>query len=199
MGIGGRRGKKGSNKEEEMRGSKGNGRNGDGTNRSLSETEQNFHSVILFDSDYANVSAASRLRVAQFFRDTKAMARIPITVVMLSTAEFTQKVKDMVKFMNFCAPKGDCVFGGHYTLSEDKVEAAFLYPDDNEVTGSDVDIRGVVEEWQEDETHNPNVPAITHNRGLSHLTPFVFVPFEEVETSVLNLPVERMDYYYVVL
>lgn len=48
---------------------------------------------------------------------------------------------------------------------------------DSEVTGPDEDILGVVEGWQEDETHNPDVPAITHKRGL---TPFVFVPFEEV-------------------
>ncbi|PSS17521.1 F-box protein [Actinidia chinensis var. chinensis] len=45
---------------------------------------------------------------------------------------------------------------------------------------------------QEDKTHNPEVPAVSHQRGL---IPFVFVPFEEVETSVLNLPVETMDYF----
>ena len=48
---------------------------------------------------------------------------------------------------------------------------------DTEVTGPDEDILGVVERWEEDETHNPDVPAITHKRGL---TPFVFIPFEEV-------------------
>ncbi|KAK9080232.1 hypothetical protein SSX86_001908 [Deinandra increscens subsp. villosa] len=63
---------------------------------------------------------------------------------------------------------------------------------ESEVPGPNGDILGVVEGWQDDETHNPDVPAISHTRGL---TPFVFVPFEEVETSVLNLPVERMDYY----
>lgn len=47
----------------------------------------------------------------------------------------------------------------------------------DEVGGPDEDILGVVEGWQDDETHNPDVPAISHNRGL---TPFVFVPFEEV-------------------
>lgn len=48
---------------------------------------------------------------------------------------------------------------------------------DGEVSSTDEDILGVVEGWQEDETHNPDVPAVTHKRGL---TPFVFIPFEEV-------------------
>ncbi|KAM3394746.1 F-box protein 7 isoform X2 [Capsicum galapagoense] len=138
----------------------------------------------------------------------------------------SQKVKDVAKYLNFHASKADCVFRGNYTQSEDKVEAALLYPgtrptvlrfrlrlrgttqgannrmdllalltsgvNDNEVNGPDEDILGIVERWEEDETHNPDVPAISHKRGL---TPFVFVPFEEVETSVLNLPVEKMDYY----
>ncbi|GLU01059.1 hypothetical protein SLE2022_183850 [Rubroshorea leprosula] len=138
----------------------------------------------------------------------------------------SQKIKDVAKCMNFRASKADCVFSGHYTLSDDKVEAAVLYPgmrptvlrirlrlrgttagannrmdlvslvtsgvDSNEVGGPEEDILGVVEGWQDDETHNPDVPAVSHKRGL---TPFVFVPFEEVETSVLNLPVEKMDYY----
>ncbi|CAI9115373.1 OLC1v1016265C2 [Oldenlandia corymbosa var. corymbosa] len=137
----------------------------------------------------------------------------------------SQKVKDVAKGMNFRAPRHD-LYAGSYTLSEDKVEAAFLYPglrptvwrirlrlrgtvagannrmdllalvtsglNGSEVTDSDEDILNIVEGWAEDETHNPDVPAITHKRGL---TPFVFVPFEEVESSVLNLPVERMDYY----
>ncbi|KAM3367524.1 hypothetical protein ACQJBY_016232 [Aegilops geniculata] len=50
----------------------------------------------------------------------------------------------------------------------------------------------LVEDWEENETHNPDVPAVSHSRGL---TPFVFVPFEEADTSVLNLPVEKMDYF----
>lgn len=48
---------------------------------------------------------------------------------------------------------------------------------DNEVNGPDEDILGVVEGWEEDETHNPDVPAVSHKRGLKA---FVFVPFEEV-------------------
>ncbi|VAH47826.1 unnamed protein product [Triticum turgidum subsp. durum] len=55
----------------------------------------------------------------------------------------------------------------------------------------------LVEDWEENETHDPDVPAVSHSRGL---TPFVFVPFEETcffqaDTSVLNLPVEKMDYF----
>ncbi|KAL7155877.1 hypothetical protein ABFS83_03G105400 [Erythranthe nasuta] len=138
----------------------------------------------------------------------------------------SQKLKDAAKHMNFRASKADCVFSGQYTLTEDKVEAALLYPglsptvlrirlrlrgtiegannrldlvslvtsgiNDAEVSKCDEDILGIVEGWQEDETHNPNIPAVSHNRGL---TPFVFVPFDEVETSVLNLPVDKMDYF----
>ncbi|TXG52994.1 hypothetical protein EZV62_022163 [Acer yangbiense] len=138
----------------------------------------------------------------------------------------SQKIKDVAKYMNFRASKAESVFSGHYTLSDDKVEAAVLYPgmrptvlrirlrlrgtttgannrmdllslvtsgvNDDEVNGPDEDILGIVEGWQDDETHNPDVPAVSHKRGL---TPFVFVPFEEVETSVLNLPVEKMDYF----
>lgn len=48
---------------------------------------------------------------------------------------------------------------------------------DDEANGSDEDILGVVEGWEEDETHNPDVPAVSHKRGLKS---FVFVPFEEV-------------------
>lgn len=47
----------------------------------------------------------------------------------------------------------------------------------NEVENHDEDILGAVEGWQDDETHNPDVPAVSHKRGM---TPFVFVPFEEV-------------------
>ncbi|XP_042479907.1 F-box protein 7 isoform X1 [Macadamia integrifolia] len=139
----------------------------------------------------------------------------------------SQKVKDVVKCMNFRASKADCVFSGRCTLSDDKVEAALLYPglrptvlrirlrlrgtipgannrmdllslvtsgvNDNEINGHDnEDMLGVVEGWQDDETHNPDVPAVSHKRGM---TPFVFVPFEEVEASVLNLPVDKMDYF----
>lgn len=47
----------------------------------------------------------------------------------------------------------------------------------NEVDNHNEDILGVVEGWQDDETHNPDVPAVSHKRGM---TPFVFVPFEQV-------------------
>lgn len=48
---------------------------------------------------------------------------------------------------------------------------------DTEASESSDDVLGVVEGWQENETHNPDVPATSHRRGLS---PFVFVPLEEV-------------------
>jgi F-box protein 9 len=138
----------------------------------------------------------------------------------------SQKVKDVAKIMNIRGAKADCVFSGYYTLADDQVEAAVLYPgmrptvlrirlrlrgttsgannrmdllslvtsgvNDNEVSSHDVDILGVVEGWQDDETHNPDVPAVSHKRGLR---PFDFVPFEEVDSTVLNLPVEKMDYF----
>lgn len=138
----------------------------------------------------------------------------------------SQKIKDVAKFMNIRASKADCVYRGQYTLSDDKVEAALLYPgmrptvlrirlrlrgttagannrmdlvslvtsgiNEDEADIQDENMLGVVEGWHDDETHNPDVPAVSHRRGL---TPFIFVPFEEVETSVLNLPVDEMDYF----
>jgi F-box protein 9 len=138
----------------------------------------------------------------------------------------SQKVKDVAKLMNFRSAKVEGVYSGHYTLSEDKVEGAVLYPglrptvwrvqlrlrgtvsgannrmdlrsivtsgiNDNEVSGPEENILAAVEGWEANETHNPDIPAISHTRGL---TPFVFVPFDEAETSVLNLPVESMDYF----
>ncbi|XP_021759729.1 F-box protein 7-like isoform X2 [Chenopodium quinoa] len=137
----------------------------------------------------------------------------------------SQKLKDVAKIMNFRASKAECIYRGQYTLSDDKVEAALLYPglrptvlrirlrlrgttagannrmdlvslvtsgvNDNEANHEE-DMLDVVEGWQDDETHNPDVPAVSHSRGL---TPFVFVPFEEVETSVVNLPVDKMDFF----
>lgn len=54
----------------------------------------------------------------------------------------------------------------------------------DELDGRD-DMLGVVEQWQDDETHNPDVPAVSHRRGLA---PFVFVPFEEVNSSFASPP-----------
>jgi len=64
--------------------------------------------------------------------------------------------------------------------------------DENDMSNGVEDVIDVFEGWQEDETHNPDIPATSHRRGMA---PFVFVPFEEVETTVLNLPVDKMDYY----
>lgn len=47
---------------------------------------------------------------------------------------------------------------------------------DEEVSSTEDDILGLVEGWEDDETHNPDIPAVSHKRGM---TPFVFVPFEE--------------------
>lgn len=33
----------------------------------------------------------------------------------------SQKVKEVAKFMNSRASKSDCIFGGHYTLTDDQV------------------------------------------------------------------------------
>ncbi|KAJ3700390.1 hypothetical protein LUZ61_004095 [Rhynchospora tenuis] len=137
----------------------------------------------------------------------------------------SQRVKEVVKCMHFRAAKADCVFKGDYLLTDDEIEAALVYPgmrytllrmrlrlrgtvvgannrmdllkilttgvDKNELKNRD-NILSLVEGWEEDESHDPDVPAVSHNRGM---TPFVFVPFEEAETSVLNLPVEKMDYF----
>ncbi|EFJ32549.1 hypothetical protein SELMODRAFT_270563 [Selaginella moellendorffii] len=134
------------------------------------------------------------------------------------------RLKEIAKTMNRRATKEN-TYGGRYTLAQSQVDAAVVYPglrptvlrirlkirsttpgannrldllllvtsglDDIEVS-TDEEILSSVENWEEDESHNPNVPAVTHKKGLA---PFVFVPFEEVETSVLNLPVDTMDFY----
>ncbi|KAF9687202.1 hypothetical protein SADUNF_Sadunf02G0069100 [Salix dunnii] len=131
-----------------------------------------------------------------------------------------QTVKEVVKCMNFRASKTDGVFSGRYTLTDDKVEATFMYPglrptmwraflrlrgttlgannrmDLLSLSTSKVNSDGITE-LEEDilgsvELQEDVISRISHQRGLA---PFAFVPFEEVETSVLNLPVEKMDYY----
>ena len=47
----------------------------------------------------------------------------------------------------------------------------------NELGNWKGNILELVEGWEENETHDPDVPAVSHSRGL---TSFVFVPFEEV-------------------
>lgn len=49
--------------------------------------------------------------------------------------------------------------------------------DENHISSGSEDTIDMFEGWQEDETHNADVPAISHRRGMA---PFVFVPFEEV-------------------
>ncbi|KAJ3675179.1 hypothetical protein LUZ60_004221 [Juncus effusus] len=137
----------------------------------------------------------------------------------------SQKVKEVVKYMHFRSSKNDCVFKGDYVLKDDEIEAALVYPglrytllrmrlrlrgtvvgannrldvlnivttgvNTNEIKNRD-NLLGIMSGWDENESHDPDVPAVSHNRGT---TPFVFVPFDEAETSVLNLPVEKMDFF----
>lgn len=51
--------------------------------------------------------------------------------------------------------------------------------DDNDISNGTEDI--IFEGWQENETHDPDIPAVSHRRGMQ---PFVFVPFEEVTLFV---------------
>lgn len=55
---------------------------------------------------------------------------------------------------------------------------------DEEGSSTEEDILGVVENWRDDETHNPDIPAVSHKRGM---TPFVFVPFEEASNKKIAL------------
>jgi F-box protein 9 len=47
--------------------------------------------------------------------------------------------------------------------------------DENDIESESQDV--IIDGWQDDETHNPDIPAISHRRGMQ---PFVFIPFEEV-------------------
>nr|CAD1824568.1 unnamed protein product [Ananas comosus var. bracteatus] len=113
----------------------------------------------------------------------------------------SQRVKEVVKCMNFRASKADCVFKGDSILSGDQVEAALLYPGLRltllrmrlRLRGTTIGannrldvVKLVTTGVNEDDLKN---------REDDGLTPFVFVPFEETETSVLNLPVDKMDYF----
>ena len=54
----------------------------------------------------------------------------------------------------------------------------------SEISNHQGSLLGFLEGWPEDETHDPDVPAISHSRGLS---PCVFVPFNEVVLLCLQL------------
>lgn len=41
---------------------------------------------------------------------------------MFNSQNSSQKLKDVAKYMNLRAAKSDCMFRGHYTLADDKVE-----------------------------------------------------------------------------
>lgn len=129
------------------------------------------------------------------------------------------KLKEVAKSMQGRASKANSVFCGRYTMVNDQVEAAICYPGmrptalrirlrvrgtttgaNNRldlvslvtigVSGNDVEEENVPETWPEE--NETDVPAVSHRRGLAS---FVFVPFEEVDTSDLNLPVDKMDYF----
>ncbi|KAF7126486.1 hypothetical protein RHSIM_Rhsim11G0069000 [Rhododendron simsii] len=57
----------------------------------------------------------------------------------------------------------------------------------------DEGILRVVEGWREDETHNLDVSAVTHKIKGSQT--FGLHSIWKGGNSVLNLPVERMDYF----
>lgn len=61
-----------------------------------------------------------------------------------------------------------------------------------EVPGDTENVLDALEGWEDDESHHPDVPAVSHRRGMA---PFVFVPWEEVDSDILNLPVDKMDFY----
>lgn len=134
------------------------------------------------------------------------------------------RVKEVAKSMQGRPTKSEGLFSGRCTLDGIQIEGAVLYPgsrptvlkirlrlrgtipgaynrldllslvtcgvDENDIESESQDV--IIDGWQDDETHNPDIPAISHRRGMQ---PFVFIPFEEVDTSVLNLPVDKMDYY----
>ncbi|MCO5595572.1 hypothetical protein L7F22_049617 [Adiantum nelumboides] len=135
------------------------------------------------------------------------------------------RLKEVAKCLHGKGSKVDAVYEGRYTLNHNQVEATTFYPGlrtvvrirmrvrstiqgannrldllalvtsgikETELEGHEEQVLEAVEGWQENETHNPDVPAVSHRRGLA---PFVFVPFHQVETSDLNLPVEKMDFF----
>lgn len=55
---------------------------------------------------------------------------------------------------------------------------------ESEIKNHEGGMLGFIEGWPENETHDPDVPAISHSRGLS---PCVFVPFNEVPLLCLHL------------
>jgi hypothetical protein len=71
--------------------------------------------------------------------------------------------------------------------------------DENDMSNGVEDVIDVFEGWQEDETHNPDIPATSHRRGMA---PFVFVPFEEVcetpstyVTSYYSISEQKYQYF----
>ncbi|PWA89230.1 F-box protein 7 [Artemisia annua] len=86
-----------------------------------------------------------------------------------------------------------CQFGkGRIGTSSQVLRFAYAIENcvqESEVPGPDGDILGVVEGWEDDETHNPKVAAISHTRGL---TLFFFVPFKELSITTVELRVSEV-------
>jgi len=61
--------------------------------------------------------------------------------------------------------------------------------DENDMSNGTEDIVAAVDGWQENETHDPDIPAVSHRRGMQ---PFVFIPFEEV----MDLTFFTVIYHY---
>eukprot|EP00252_Welwitschia_mirabilis_P014201 TRINITY_DN3126_c0_g1_i3.p1 TRINITY_DN3126_c0_g1~~TRINITY_DN3126_c0_g1_i3.p1 ORF type:complete len:296 (+),score=52.38 TRINITY_DN3126_c0_g1_i3:251-1138(+) len=112
-----------------------------------------------------------------------------------------QRVKEVAKLMQGKFAKRDAIFTGCFTILKDMVKVAILYPGSRPTVsriklsvnenGGNVEENGLAFGWIEDENNNHDPPTL-YRRGLA---PFVFVPFEEADTSDLNLSVDKMDYF----
>jgi hypothetical protein len=77
-----------------------------------------------------------------------------------------------------------CRLRGTVTGANNRLDVLSLVTcgvDENEMS-SGAEVLDVTEGWEEDETHNPDIPATSHRRGMAA---FVFVPFEEVCLSLI--------------
>lgn len=84
------------------------------------------------------------------------------------------KMSNYLLMVNFVFRLRGTVVGANNRLDLLKILTTGV--DKNELKNRD-NILSLVEGWEEDESHDPDVPAVSHSRGM---TPFVFVPFEEV-------------------
>ncbi|CAM8999592.1 unnamed protein product [Rhodiola kirilowii] len=72
--------------------------------------------------------------------------------------------------LGFTHPEDFCIrLRGTTSGSNNRLDLLALVTsgvNDTEASNSEEDVLGVVEGWQDDETHKPDVPAVTHKRGL---------------------------------